>query len=74
MKRYIRNAEQGTSKQDMVDDALGTLKDDFNYAIDGIYKLSADGDTDKALELTSSLSQMINASIEEIAEGISNGE
>ena len=74
MKRYIRNAEEPTSKQEMVDDQIDILKDDFNYAIDGIYKLSADGNADKALELLSSLSQMINASIEEIAEGIAEGE
>ena len=74
MKRYIRNAEEGKSKQDMVAEAIDILEDDFKYAVDGIYKLSADGDTDKALELASSLSQMVNASIEEIAEGISTGE
>ena len=74
MKRYIKNAEEPISKEDKLKDAIGTLQDDFSFAIDGISKLSADGNTDKALELVNSLSEMINASIEEMAENIASEE
>lgn len=73
MVRYIRSQET-TTAEDAVNEALSTLKDDFNYAVDGIAKLAADGDTGKALELANGLSEMINASIEEIAESVSQGE
>ena len=73
MVRYIRTAET-TTAEDAVNEALSTLKDDFDYAIDGISKLAADGDTGKALELANGLSEMINASIEEIAENVAQGE
>lgn len=69
MKRYIRNAEQ-TSAEDRFADAMGILKDDFNFAMDGIDKIATDGNIPRALELVNGLSEMINASIEEMAETI----
>lgn len=69
MKRYIRNAEQPTA-EDRLADAMSLLKDDFNFVMDGIDKIAADGDVPRALELTNGLSEMINASIEEMAETI----
>lgn len=73
MKRYIKSAES-TTAEDAVNEALSTLKDDFNYATDGIAKLAADGETGRALELANGLSEMINASIEEIAESVAQSE
>lgn len=70
MKRYIRSAEQ-PSVEERLNDQLSELKDDFNFAVDGIAKIAADGDFGRATELASGLSEMINASIEEIAESIS---
>ena len=70
MKRYIRMAEQ-PSVEEKLDDAMAVLKDDFNFLMDGIAKIAADGDFEKAMEIASGLSEMINASIEEMAEGIS---
>lgn len=69
MKRYIRNAEQ-TSAEDRLADAMSILKDDFNFAMDGIDKIATDGNIPRALELVNGLSEMINASIEEMAETI----
>ena len=69
MKRYIRSADQLTA-EDRLNDAMNTLKDDFNFVISGIEKISADGDTARAIELVNGLSEMINASIEEMAESI----
>lgn len=73
MKRYIRNAEQ-PSVEDRLNDQLSKLKDDFDFAMSGIEKIAADGDFGTAQELASSLSQMINASIEEMSENIASEE
>jgi len=74
MKRYIRNAEQSSTKEDLLKESVDTLKDDFDYAISGVEKLAADGNIDGALEQVSALSEMINASIEEIAENVAQGD
>jgi len=70
MKRYIRSAEQPTA-EDRLNEQINQLKDDFNFLIDGIEKLGYDGDLSSATEIASGLSEMINASIEEMAESIS---
>ena len=70
MKRYIHAAEQ-PSVEDQFNDQVSILKDDFNFAVDGISKIAADGDYGKAAELINGLSEMINASVEEMAEAIS---
>ena len=70
MKRYIKNAEQ-PSVEEKLNDQINQIKDDFNLLIDGIAKIAADGDYGKATEIASGLSEMINASIEEMAEGLS---
>ena len=72
-QRYVRNAEEITI-EDKLNDAMNALKDDFNFVMDGIDKIAADGDIQKAMELTGSLSEMINASIEEMAESIASDE
>ena len=69
MKRYIKNAEQPTA-EDRLDDAMGILKDDFAFVMEGISKIATDGDIPKAMEIVNGLSEMINASIEEMAETI----
>ena len=71
MKRYIRNAENSSSKEDLLAEAIDKLQDDFDFAISGIEKLASDGNIDKAIELVSTTSQMINGAVEEMAENIS---
>ena len=71
MKRYIRTAkEDAPTMIEVFEDAVSALKDDFDFAINGVEKINADGNTEKAIELVRGLSEMINASIEEIAENI----
>ena len=71
MKRYIKSADQPTAEE-RLDDAMSRLKDDFDFALDGISKISIDGDTGRALELVRTLSEMINGAIEDIAEDIAS--
>lgn len=74
MKKYIKNAEEPISKEDQLKEAMIQLKDDFDFAVSGIEKLAADGDVDRALELVSTTSAMINGAIEDIAEDIASEE
>ena len=74
MKRYIRNAEGAPSKEDQFYNALDKLKDDFDFAISGIEKIASDGDFERAMELVSTTSAMINGAIEDIAEDIASVE
>lgn len=71
MKRYIKSADEEMTVEDRLNDSMSILKDDFNFLLDGISKIAADGDVAKATEIANGLSEMINASIEEMAEGIS---
>lgn len=70
MKRYIKNAEETSTKEDLLNESIDQLKDDFDFAISGIEKLAVDGDIDRALELVNTTSAMINGAIEDIAEDI----
>lgn len=74
MKRYIRSAEVDEEVEVSLEEKLSTmlnlLKDNFNYASDGIEKIAADGDIKGALELATTLNQMIDGAIGEIAEDI----
>lgn len=74
MKKYIKNAEEPTSKEDQLKDAMMQLKDDFDFAVSGLEKLAADGDIEEAIELVSTTSAMINGAIEEILEKITSEE
>lgn len=69
MKRYIRSAEN-TTAEDRLDDIMSILKDNFNFAIDGIAKIASDGDVAGAIEQANTLNQMIDGAIGEIAEDI----
>lgn len=71
MRIYVRSAEE-VEAEERLNDAMSILKDDFNFVMDGIDKIAADGDISRALELVGGLSEMINASIEEMAETIAS--
>lgn len=72
MKRYIRSTKEPEkiSVEEQLTSMLSLLKDNFNYASDGIEKIAADGDLEGALELATTLNQMIDGAIGEIAEDI----
>ena len=74
MKKYIKSAQEPTPKEEVLNDDIGALKDDFDFAISGIEKLAADGDIDRASEIVRSLSEMINESIGEMAQTIARSE
>lgn len=69
MKRMIIRAAENDapSAEDRLNDVLAVLKDNFNFAVDGIEKIAADGDITGAIEKASALNEMIDGSIEEIA-------
>lgn len=71
MKRYVRSAEDSApSAEDRLNDILAVLKDNFNFAVDGIEKIAADGDTTGAIAKANTLNEMIDGAIGEIAEDI----
>lgn len=71
MKRFIHAAENtAPSAEDRLNDILSVLKDNFDFAIDGIAKIAADGDITGAIEQATTLNQMIDGAIGEIAEDI----
>ena len=69
MKRYIKSNEQPTA-EDRLNDTLAVLKDNFDFAVDGIEKIAADGDVTGAIEKANTLNEMIDGAIGEIAEDI----
>jgi len=69
MKRYIKSNEQPTA-EDRLNDTLSVLKDNFDFAVDGIEKIAADGDVTGAIEKANTLNEMIDGAIGEIAEDI----
>ena len=69
MKRYIKTAEE-ISIEDKLADLLDTIKDNFNFAIDGIEKIASDGDITTALDKARTLNEMIDGAVGEIAEDI----
>lgn len=70
MKYYIRAADEPSA----LDDCLDTLKDDFDYVMDGLDKLSrTGGDSAKAaLSIALSLSDTIENHIEQVSNEIVN--
>lgn len=68
MKRYIISAESDApSAEDRLNDVLSVLKDNFNFAIEGIEKIAADGDVSGALQEANALNEMIDGAIDGIA-------
>lgn len=63
-KRPIRAAEEGDTR---IEDMTNSLKDDFDYALDGFDKLVRNGNAAEALSIMSTLSDAINIAIEDSA-------
>lgn len=57
-----------------LNDALADLKDDFDYAVSGLEKLGRDGAdaNNSALAIAETLSNNIQATIDQIANAVSN--
>ena len=69
MKRYILSAED---IDENLDSSIDELKDNFDYAIDGSYKLARDGKegTNKATQITLQLAEYVQNANEDIASSI----
>lgn len=72
VRRSIKAAE-GETVDDRLDQALSDLKDDFDYAISGLEKLGRDGAnaSNDALAIAETLSNSIQATIDQIASAVS---
>lgn len=68
----IKASDENTDTR--LDDALSDLKDDFDYAISGLEKLGRDGAnaSNSALAIAETLSNNIQATIDQIAGAVSN--
>lgn len=68
MKRYIKNAEESApSAEDRLADVLNVMKDNFNFAVEGIEKIAADGDVAGAIQTANTLNDSLDAMIIDIA-------
>ena len=71
MKRFIHAAEDSAPTiEEKLTSMLSLLKDNFNFATDGIEKIAADGNMSEALAKATALNEMIDGVIGEIAEDI----
>lgn len=70
MKRRIYSAE---NNDNIFDDALSNLKDDFDYVVSGLEKLGRSGAnaSQDALAIIENISNDLSASISDIADRIS---
>lgn len=68
MKRYIRNAEDAApSAEDRLNDVLNVMKDNFDFALEGIEKIATDGDVPGAIQKANELNDAIDGMIIDIA-------
>lgn len=73
MKRIIAAAEGG---EDQLNDTISNLKDDFDYAIDGLERLARQGANGRndALMIGEDLSASLQSIINQIADNVSSQE
>ena len=63
----VTAAESSASAQDLFDDSVSSLKDNFDYAVDGLTKLYEDGYQADAKELVEELKAGIDSITSKIA-------
>ena len=78
MKKWVKEevtaaAEEGgsTAARDNFHDKVDIAKDNFDFAIEGILKIAADGELARAEELVTQLNSMVDSAINEITSSIS---
>lgn len=69
-KTPVTAAEGQTKGQEAFDEAMGNLEDDFAYVIDGLEKLSRDGNSSEALQLVLEMSSAVQTMTDKIAAAI----
>ncbi len=75
MKKFIRAAAEdgaSSSARDNFDDKVDATKDNFDFAIDGILKIAADGNLAQAEELVTQLNATIDSAINQITSSIAS--
>ena len=71
MKKWIKAAAEGAgAARDNFDDKVDQTQDNFDFAVDGILKIAADGNLAQAEELITKLNSMIDSAISEITSSI----
>lgn len=66
MKRVIKAANE-TKGEEAFNETLSDIQDDFDYFVDGLDKMSRDGNTSEALRLTLEAKEAINSLIDKIS-------
>ena len=72
MKKWIRAAEEGGAARDNFDDKVDQTQDNFDFAVDGILKIAADGNLAQAEDLLTRLNSVIDEAIGRITGSISS--
>ena len=75
--RGINAAEEDQKKmtlEEIVDDKMDTLEDDFDYAISGLERLCREGDCQRALEIIDQIAATLDTAIADIGESFESVE
>ena len=64
--------EEKKDPQEIIDEKLDALKDDFEYAVAGIDKLCREVEYEQAYDIIDNISSVINAAIAEIGDNFTN--
>lgn len=74
LKPPITAADAG--ENEALDNAISSLKDDFDYAVSGLEKLGRDGAnaSNQALAIAETLNSNIQAAIDQIANSVTSAE
>ncbi len=74
-KKGVTAAAEGGSNaaRDNFDDKVDITKDNFDFAVEGILKIAADGELAKAEELITKLNGLVDSAISEITSNIAGG-
>lgn len=71
MKRYIRSdKDMAPSAEDRLNDILSVMKDNFDFALEGLQKIAADGDISGAIQKANELNDSLDGMIVDIAAAI----
>ena len=68
MKRYIKSEKDVTpSAEDRLNDLISVIKDNFDFAMEGVQKIAADGDVSNAIQKANQLNDALDGMIVDIA-------
>lgn len=73
MKRYLKNvtaADEKMTAEDRLDESMDQLKENFDYALDGIYQLAGRLQMDDANAIIENLSAAVDQAIDSVSSAI----